>query len=388
MRLDGKVAIVTGAARGLGRAYAEALAAAGASRLLTAAKVTSGPVVDGVAESAWNSVTGIEIPIGGGFAGAINVTMKAMYVPGDRVYFLFTWDDPTESVERAPWLLTASGWLHQPVTPGLYSNENLAYWRTQPAGYLYEDKLAVIWNTTGASAVDGFNENGCAVLCHVNRPGDARPLKYTNEVGQTADMWHWKLVRLNALHRIDDQYVWWNRNLAVSSSGGRSGDPGGSEYASNSTLVTLSNGAIVPRYTSNNMPNRFYMVDSATAAQWAATSPGFTIDPNDIARLTTTGDNYAVGDRLAYPIATLKPNVDRSHIEAFGAWSAGRWTLEVSRPLVTNSTGGVPTGQTAAVPVDVQFTPGETYHFGIAVFENAQIEHSWSPAVYRFRFQP
>jgi NAD(P)-dependent dehydrogenase (short-subunit alcohol dehydrogenase family) len=31
MRLDGKVAIVTGAARGLGRAYAEALAAAGAS---------------------------------------------------------------------------------------------------------------------------------------------------------------------------------------------------------------------------------------------------------------------------------------------------------------------------------------------------------------------
>ena len=30
MRLDGKVAIVTGAARGLGRAYAEALAAAGA----------------------------------------------------------------------------------------------------------------------------------------------------------------------------------------------------------------------------------------------------------------------------------------------------------------------------------------------------------------------
>ena len=30
MRLDGKVAVVTGAARGLGRAYAEALAAAGA----------------------------------------------------------------------------------------------------------------------------------------------------------------------------------------------------------------------------------------------------------------------------------------------------------------------------------------------------------------------
>jgi hypothetical protein len=321
-------------------------------------------------------VPGIEIPVHGGFAGDIVVTMRAMYIPGDRIFFLLQWDDPTESVVRSPWLKTASGWLKEPVAPLGFDNSQLANWRTQPANYLYEDKFAIIWNTTGASAVEGFDENGCAVLCHVNQPGDPRPLKYTNLVGETADMWHWKLVRTNVVHRLDDQYVYWNRSTSVNSGAGRAGDPGGGEYT--------SNGSAAPLKMSPNQPSPpFFLVDSATAAAWAAA--GLTIDPNDVG--VPFVDNFAVGDRVANSITTLKPNVDRSHVEAYGVWSAGRWTLEIGRSLTTTSTGTVPPGATATVPVDVQFDAGSAFRFGVAVFDNAQIEHSWSPAVYTLRFQ-
>jgi hypothetical protein len=355
--------------------YVQTLAQAGSSRTLTAALATAAPAVDGVAEAAWNSATALLIPVHGGFAGDITVTMRAMYT-SNRVFFLLQWDDPTESVVRSPWEKTASGWLKRAVAPPLFDNSRLSRWRTRPDNYYYEDKLAIIWNTSGASAIDGFDENGCAVLCHVDRPGDARPLKYTNSVGETADMWHWKLVRTNVVHRLDDQYVYWNRTLTVNSSGGRAGDPGGGEYK--------SNGSAVPSFMSPNQPAApYHMVDSATAAQWAAA--GLAIDPGDIA--TAFADNFAVGDLLANSITTLKPNVDRSDVEAYGLWSGGRWTVEIARNLTTSSVGATPAGGTSIVPVDVQFTPGQLYRFGVAVFENAQIEHSWSPGVYTLRFQ-
>jgi hypothetical protein len=356
-------------------AYVQRLSQAGSSRTLTAVAAAAAPTVDGVAEAAWDAAPALQIPVRGGFAGEITVTMRAMYT-ASRVFFLLQWDDPTESVVRSPWEKTASGWLKRSVAPPLFDNSQLSRWQTPPDPYYYEDKLAIIWNTSGASTVAGFDQSGCAVLCHVNQPGDPRPLKYTNFVGEVADMWHWKLVRTNAVHRLDDQYVYWNRSTSINSGAGRAGDPGGGEYK--------SNGSAAPAFMSANQPAApFYMVDSATAVQWAAA--GLTIDPGDIA--TAFADSFAVGDLLANAITTLKPNVDRSDVEAYGVWSAGRWTLEIARNLTTTSVGTTPPGGTSVVPVDVQFVPGQLYRFGVAVFENAQIEHSWSPGVYTLRFQ-
>lgn len=356
--------------------YAQTLAQAGASRTLTAFSTTAAPAIDGIAEGAWNNATAMEIAVRGGFAGNITVSMRALYT-SSRVFFLLQWDDPTESTVRSPWEKTATGWLKRAVAPALFDNSRLSRWLTPPDPYYYEDKVAIMWNTGGTSAVGGFDQSGCAVLCHVGQPGDPRPLKYTNLVGETADMWHWKLVRTNVVHRLDDQYVYWNRSTSVNSGAGRAGDPGGGEYS--------SNGSAAPAFMSPNQPAApFHMVDSATAAQWAAA--GLAIDPGDIA--TAFVDTYAVGDLLANAITTLKPNVDRSDIEAYGVWSGGRWTLEVARNLTTASVGTTPPGTAGIVPVDVQFTPGQLYRFGVAIFENAQIEHSWSPGVYTLRFQP
>ncbi len=355
--------------------YAAAIAAAASSRELVAAQATAAPIVDGVAEAAWNAATALRIPISGGFAGDVTVTMRAMYT-ASRVYFLLEWADPTESVTRSPWVKTASGWLRLSVAPPAFDNTRLINWRTPPSAYYYEDKVSIIWNTTGASAVEGFNEQGCAVLCHVDRPGDPRPLKYTNSVGEVADMWHWKLVRTNVVHRADDQYVYWNRSTTVNSGGGRAGDPGGSEYG--------SNGSTLPAYMSSNQPAPpFFLVDSATAAAWSAA--GLAIDAGNVT--TAFVDNFQVGDSVANAITRLRPNVDRSDVEAYGVYANGRWTLEISRALTTTSVGTTPPGATGTHAVDVQFTPGQLYRFGVAVFENAQIEHSWSRAVYTLRFQ-
>lgn len=355
--------------------YVRSLAPTAASRELVAISTSAAPVVDGVAEEGWSSAPALTIPIGGGFAGDITVTMRAMY-NSSRVYFLVQWSDPTESVVRAPWVRTATGWLRRPVAPTGFDNTSLLNWRNQPADYYYEDKFAIIWNTTGATAVEGFDTNGCAVLCHVGATGDPRPLKYTNRNGEVADMWHWKLVRTNVVRRLDDQYVYWNRSTTVNSGAGRAGDPGGSEYRSNGSTVPLFMSAAQPAPP-------FFLVDSAAAAAWAAA--GQPVDPQHIA--VPFQDNFTVGDMVANAITQLLPNVNRSDIEAYGVWSGGTWTLEISRPLTTSWPAATPPGAASAVPVDVQFVPGQLYRFGVAVFDNAQIEHSWSRSVYTLRFQ-
>ena len=68
---------------------------------------------------------------------------------------------------------------------------------------------------------------------------------------------------------------------------------------------------------------------------------------------------------------------DRGDISAQARWDNGKWTLEWSRKLATGS------------QYDVQFSDlAKTYYFGVAVFENAQVNHAWSPGVYTLKFAP
>ncbi len=86
----------------------------------------------------------------------------------------------------------------------------------------------------------------------------------------------------------------------------------------------------------------------------------------------------------ALPVGSMLPNMitagpagARADVDAHGVYNPANntWTVEIRRRLVTGDTH------------DVQFDDlTREYAFGVAVFDNAQIEHSWSGQVYKLQF--
>ncbi|MGE5578007.1 MAG: ethylbenzene dehydrogenase-related protein [Syntrophothermus sp.] len=324
---------------------------------LTAVKVNKAPRIDGKADAVWNKAKAVSIPIMGGFAGDIDVTVKSV-INGDRIYFLYQWPDDEQSVRRGPWVYEGDGkFKHVPYAPEGFNSADLGNWSQAPKDYAYEDKLAVLWNINDST--QGFNEQGCAVSCHVD--ASPRPLKYTNAPGEKLDLWHWKLDRTDPVGKLDDQFVDNVSDVNIRKGAGRSGDPGGEEYANN-----YNGDKTGPKYV---------------PAKGKITAPPYYILDNNKREITAKDlAGLKPGDEIAAAIVGLPAMTtatDRADVDARGSYDAKKklWTLEVGRKLVTGS------------PNDVQFDDlKKTYYFGVAVFDNAQIEHSWSPDVYKLVF--
>jgi cytochrome c553 len=351
---------------------------ASAGPQVLATKVAAGtavPVVDGYGtDVAWRNAPLTQLQIGGGWADATAVNMKVMY--DDTYMYMIVWyADDKYSDHRQPWVKQANGsWLSTAAkptpTPGQTWQEYMgAAFEEEGPNYLYEDKLAIIWNTYGASTIAGFDQGGCSVLCHDpgngNAPGtrynytdqNLAAKKYTNTAGEIGDMWHWKMVRTNQHYKLDDQYVrFWVPGSGNEGSGGRATDPGSSGYGSNPALA----GAPTYRGPALTAPP-YYIFDNQKQL----------ITPAELAA-------YMAGANVPNMI-TSGPTLGRADVDAYGVYSAAdqRWTVEMRRLLVNGEA------------TDVQFDDlTRSYAFGVAVFDNAQIEHSWSPTVAKLKFVP
>ena len=66
----------------------------------------------------------------------------------------------------------------------------------------------------------------------------------------------------------------------------------------------------------------------------------------------------------------------RSDVDAYARYdpTTSTWTLEIRRRLTTDD------------DKDVQFDDLNREYFGAAIFDNAQIEHSWTPSVFKMVF--
>lgn len=305
-------------------------------------KVDSAPVLDGQAEALWTKAGAITIPVtGGANSGSTQVTLKSVYT-ADSVYFLAQWADPTESLRRSPWQKQADSSWKKLKDPNDKGGDNNVY---------YEDKMAFIWNINDSIA--GFNEQGCAVTCHMGEPDKAFGNKYTANAGEMGDIWHWKGVRTGTVGQIDDQYVDNTRYDAQKSpEAGRKSDPKtGGGYLDNQT-----DDKKLPKYAlpGNKPTPPYWIIDSEKVAfddsKYAASNevPGIIISP-------FTGD--------------------RGDLTAKSVYKDGKYTLEWSRKLTTG-------GQ-----YDVQYADlTRSYFFGVAVFDNAQVRHAWSNGAYELRF--
>jgi hypothetical protein len=338
---------------------------------LTAVRTDFAPTVDGLGEALWTQAAPLTASIGGGWAAAREVAVRALY-DENYLYLYLRWHDREASYRRQPWVKQADGtWTVAAAKPRPTDGTDWAAYMAARGGanfnseapeYMYEDKVAIAWNTYGPTTVPGFEQAGCAAACHDPTKGgspgttynltrqDLGAKKYLTVPGQILDLWHWKMVRHNMNSKMDDQYVryWVPVNDATAADGGRASDAGAAGYRSNPAL----NGRPMYRSASKGLLPPIY--------SWAE---------GDTVRMTDADvAAFPVGTAVANMITSM-PTGTRADVDARGVYDAVArvWTMEIRRRLVTGD------------DKDVQFNDlARTYKFGIAIFDNAQIEHSYS----------
>jgi hypothetical protein len=158
-------------------------------------------------------------------------------------------------------------------------------------------------------------------------------------------MWHWKGVRTGTIGQVDDQYVdntKYDKDKAPEA--GRKSDPNtGGGYKAN-----VSDDKKGPKFgLAGNKPAPPYWIVDAEK------------EPFDDSK-------YKAGDEV--PGIIVAPFTgDRGDISAKSSWKDGVRTVEMARKRFTTS------------EFDVQFTDKKEYAFGIAVFDNAQVRHAYTP---------
>ncbi|CAG0973645.1 MAG: ethylbenzene dehydrogenase-related protein [Candidatus Methanoperedens sp.] len=309
----------------------------GSAATLNSLKVPAAPVIDGTPEAIWDQATAMTVNVAGGAnTGAHTVILKSVYTD-DSVYFLASWNDPTESTRREPWVKQANGTWKPLKDPDDTGGDNNKY---------YEDKFAQIWNIN----TPAFENTGCFATCHAGETGKPFGNKYTPNPGEMADIWHAKLVRTNPSGYIDDQYLDSTRyNKTTAPDAGRKSDPGLVPYYTNTNAANTA-----PNYTSADQPAPPYWIIDAQKQPF--------------------NDSYKANDEIA-AIIVRPPDGDRADIKAMAVYKDGMWTIEYGRKLTTGS------------QYDIQFSDmKKEYSFGTAVFDNAQVRHSYETGVSKLVF--
>ena len=322
-----------------------------ASTTLTSVKTDKPILLSGAVDNAWQKAAPLKVTLdnlpydpSNGYDGMeeTTVTMKSLY-DDEYLYLLLQYNDPTESLARFPWIKQADGTWKQMKKKDSTGHDNT----------YYEDKVGIFWDIN----TKGFTEEGCMISCHMDIEGDTSAgRKFTNNPGETIDMWHVKNVRTSPLGQVDDQFMDSTDNAKANKSFGRKGDlKTGGGYTNN-----INKDKTGPAYM-NFPPSekaKYYVLPSLKTPFIDIFKPGDVVPG-------------IVIDAFQGP---------RADIEMRGKWDNGVWTLEIRRKLVT-------TGEKANIQ-DVQFDDlNKAYSFGVAVFDNSQINHLFHTETLTLKFK-
>lgn len=322
-----------------------------AATILTSVKTDKPILLSGAVDNAWQKAAPLKVTLdnlpyepNNGYAGIqeTTVTMKSLY-DDEYLYLLLQYNDPTKSLERFPWIKQEDGTWKQMKNKDSTGHDNT----------YYEDKVGIFWDIN----TKGFTEEGCMISCHMNIPGDTSAgRKFTNNPGETIDMWHVKNVRTSPLGQVDDQFMDSTNNGKDNKSFGRKGDmKTGGGYKNN-----VNKGKTGPAYMNFPPSDKYkYMVVPTLKTPFV--------------------DIFKPGDVVPGIIIDAFQG-PRADIEMRGKWDKGMWTIEIRRKLVT-------TGEKSNIQ-DVQFDDlNKEYSFGIAVFDNSQINHLFHDETLTLKFK-
>ena len=310
-----------------------------AATTLTSVKTDKPILLSGTADDAWKKAAPLKVTLdnlpyepNNGYDGMqeTTVTMKSLY-DDEYIYFLIQYNDPTKSLARFPWIKQKDGSWKQMKKKDSTGHDNT----------YYEDKVGIFWNIN----TEGFNNEGCMIACHMDIEGDTSAgRKFTNNAGETIDMWHVKNVRTSPLGQVDDQFVDSTSDGKTNKGWGRKGDvKTGGGYTNN-----VNKDKTAPAYM-NYPPSKeaqYYILPSLK---------------------TPFVDIFKPGDVVPGIIIDAFQG-PRGDIEMRGKWDKGVWTIEIRSQLVTS-------GEKSEIQ-DVQFDDlSKIYNFGISVFDNSQINH-------------
>lgn len=329
---------------------------------LTATQTTQPIQIDGQLETAWQAAKPLTVRLdeltykpSTGYPGIkeTDVEVRSLY-DADNVYFVFKWEDPTQSQARWPWVKQQDGTWQQQSNLDSTGNEN----------FHYEDKLTVAWNISEK----GFAKKGCEQSCHMvdngkiyDIPDNSAGRHFTAAPGQTVDVWHWKSARTAPVGRADDQYFDHSHN--ENKEWGRKSDENtGGGYKDN-----IPDGMSAPVTQLGSTPKWMNGNPNSTDKFWIR-------DEDKVAFV----DTFKPGDVIA-GVITQAYLGSRADVSAKGVWQDGYWTVEVQRKR--NTTAPLANEQ------DVQFDElGKVYHLGVAIYDNSQINHFYHPKAIEYRF--
>ena len=302
------------------------------------------PRIDGdISEVAWSRAPMLAVTTnqGANFGGAGESLVEVRAVHDmHMIYFAFTWADPTRSSKYLPLAKDADGWRLLRSSPQEATEERMV-----------DDKFSVLLSPPTVPLLGAAIHLSSQPIVDYPVSASGRGLHYTTPPA-VVDVWVWRAAAGSLSSYLDDAHFAGPAAPTADQLAGKARYPGG--YASDN-----GDTCVVDNYEERNldgMPKVFPIrlpvsIDAATANLGTVDTSAEVSEAEDAKWWLSIEDSipYSVeadtrlmeGTIIPNLIRVCEPSGGRADVKAAARWSAGRWTLEVSRELDTHSTEDV-----------------------------------------------